>query len=204
MTGVGYSRPPTLPPFFFNPNDPTSLILARERAGLFGLPSPTPTSSAAVAAAITKSQAGVLWRPQINPNQMYNFLAASAACAPWYLAALAAESSGQRPSAAQMPPHHPAAPTSTASSFPWTSHSGPGFPQGLSFSDLMRQSMSSSSPHYPMRPETMRDSSSPPSVSGQMRYTPFSSHAKDGSEASASPLELTTTSSTSLHSALEK
>lgn len=198
MTGVGYSRPPAMPPFFFNPNDPTSLILARERAALFPMSSPSP-------AAMNKTSAGVVWRPQINPNQMYNFLAASAACAPWYLAALAAESSGQRSSAGQMavPPHHQQpVPTSTASLPPFSWPPGPGFAQGLSFSDLMRQSMSSSSPHFHMRPETLRDSSSPQSVlSGQMRYTPFSSHAKD--EASASPLELTT-SSTSLHSALEK
>lgn len=211
MTGVGYPRPPTLPPFFFNPNDPASLLLARERASLFGISTGPPVSHASAAAAVAamaKTSSGTLWRPQINPNQMYNFLAASAACAPWYLAALAAESSGQRLSAGQMPlpshpPPHSQPATSTASSYLWPSHSGSGLPHGLSFSDLMtmRQSMSSSSPHhFPLRPEALRDSSSP---SPQMRYTPFSNHAKDGSEASASPLELTTTG-TPLHSSLEK
>lgn len=201
MTGVGYPRPPTLPPFFFNPNDPASLLLARERASLFGISSGPPVShssaAAAAVAAMTKTSAGTVWRPQINPNQMYNFLAASAACAPWYLAALAAESSGQRLSAGQMP-LQPA--TSTASPpYLWSGHSGSGLPPGLSFSDLMRQSVSSSSPqHFPLRPEALRDSSSPQSLSGQMRYTPFSNHPKDGSEASASPLELTTTTGASL------
>lgn len=208
MMKGAYPHPSSLPPFFFNPNDPASLLLARERASLFGIsggpPVSHPSAAAAAVAAMTKTSAGSLWRPPMNPNQMYNFLAASAACAPWYMvAALAAESSGQRMSAGQMPQSGPPA-TSTASPYLWPSHPGSGLPPGLSFSDLMKQSIGSSSPHqshhFPLRPEAQRDSSSPQS---HMRYTPFSSHPKDGSEASASPLELTTTG-TSLHSSLEK
>jgi len=208
-------RPP-MPPFFMNTNDPTALLL-RERAALFGLPPGTPMphplpptqtqhpSPAAVAAMSNpRSPNSVMWRPQFNPNQVYNFLAASAACAPYYLAALAVESGHRFSSSGQIPspqtstagplPHPPPPPGSL-----WNSG-----PSGLNFADLMRLNQAaigggpppsglnfgSSTP----RPESARDSSSPASAQGSLRYTPgFSCLSKDAprTPSSSPPVGLT-------------
>ena len=194
-----------MPPFFLSSGD-SAAILMQERSHLFAeqlAASQMQSKAAAAAAAAAGQAAGSSWRPQMNPNQMYNLLAASAAaCSPWYLAALAAESSGFRSSfpPGQTTPLHPNLPASAGPpAGVWPPHAA-SLPPGLSFSDFMRQSISSGSGGLlSPRTESSRRPSPPPA---SVRYTPYNLIARDGQKGPPSPLQLTTSSS--IRSSLDK
>lgn len=194
-----------MPPFFLNAGDPAA-ILMQERSHMF--------AEQLVASQVPKAMgpSGGNWRPPMNPNQMYNLLAASAACSPWYLAALAAESSGFRSSS--FPPAGQTTTTSTTAlhpHLPVSSSGGPppaglwppanALPSGLSFSDLMRQSISGASVGFmsPRMDSSSRRPSPPPPASS-VRYTPYSVISRDGPKAATSPL----TTSSSIRTSIEK
>jgi hypothetical protein len=121
----GYPRQSVLPPFFLNGDDPTSALL-RERAFLLGLPGSGPPPPPPPPPAQFMRGAPMMWRPHptgipnIDPNEVYNLIAASAACPPWYsAAALASASTGFR-GTPSMPPTTAAALALASSPHLWS------------------------------------------------------------------------------------
>jgi len=121
----GYPRQSALPPFLLNGDDPTSALL-RERAFLLGLPGSGPAPPPPPPPPQFVRGAPMMWRPHptgipnIDPSDVYNLIAASAACPPWYsAAALASASSGFR-GTPSMPPTTAAALALASSPHLWT------------------------------------------------------------------------------------
>jgi len=187
----GYPRPPMLPPFLLNGiGDDATNALLRERAMLLGLQGASPSTQNMNALAQRNAQ--MMWRPQpgpfsqLDPAEVYNLLAASAACPPWYSAAIASAASGVRCPPGMSP--STAAALALSSPHLWSSApSSQQLPLGLmgrSPSGMIPNanpnaaaSIGSASGLRPMQSAPMH-----PSESGIHRYAPyfFASPKKEG------------------------
>ena len=191
----GYPRAPLLSPFMFspnsNPNDPSANFL-RERAAMLGIPTGHPPGlppghpNSAFAAV---PRPPMMWRPPMNPSEMYNFLAASAAYPPWYLAAALASASAMSRSSV---PVSQASGNMAFSPHSWPSGTSNGHvnsPSPLPL-DFPRQSMG---PSVPSSSPSTPHSDSSPGLGGQ-RYNPYPIFKKEPSGRSESPTELSSSS----------
>ncbi|KAI1309476.1 T-box transcription factor TBX20 [Halotydeus destructor] len=210
----GYPRPTPLSPFLFNGGDPAAALL-RERAAMLGIPGHHLPAGHPMAS----GRPPMMWRPQLNPTEVYNLLTASAAaasCPPWYLAALAAQESHRNPGGGgggNMHHHQhtggggggfnpaTAAALALSSSQLWMNQGQPGVtPMSLSSSlppDFLRNVAANppTSSAFGASSPTL-----PSDLSSSHRYAPYPSFTpkrEPPSSTPSSPLELTTTTSTS-------
>ncbi|KAI1309477.1 T-box transcription factor TBX20 [Halotydeus destructor] len=199
----GYPRPPMMSPFLFNGGDPTASLF-RERAAMLGIPGHHLSPGHPMGGG---GRPPMMWRPQLNPTEMYSLLQASAAASymPWYLAAIAAQEGQRAPGGGPMP-QRPGGPSglgsaamalALSSSQLWMNQGQPGAPPTSQSSSLPLDFMRTTGSNPPT---SSAFGATSPGLSGSPRYSPYSSFTpkrEPPSSTPSSPIQLTTTTNSS-------